>query len=110
LENKKVGQSGNGKKEEVEMIKVNEYMEGKVKSLGAEYKGEYFTAGVIIPGEYKFSAEKEEHIAVTLGEMKIRLPGGDWKKYSRGETAVVPQGKEFDIRADETVSYVCFYK
>ena len=52
------------------MIKVNEYLEGKVKSLGAEYKGEYFTAGVMLPGEYKFSTEKEEHIVVTLGELR----------------------------------------
>ncbi|MCX5914370.1 MAG: pyrimidine/purine nucleoside phosphorylase, partial [Deltaproteobacteria bacterium] len=49
------------------MIKINEYLGGKVKSLGAEYKGEYFTAGVMLPGEYKFTTEKEEHIVVTLG-------------------------------------------
>jgi uncharacterized protein YaiE (UPF0345 family) len=92
------------------MIKVNEYLGGKVKSLGAEYKGEYFTAGVMLPGEYKFSTEKEEHIVVTLGELQLQIPGGAWKKYARGETAVVPAKVEFQLRVQETVAYVCFYK
>jgi hypothetical protein len=92
------------------MIKVNEYLGGKVKSLGAEYKGEYFTSGIMLPGEYKFSTEKEEHIVVTLGEMEILVPGGAWKKYSQGETAIVPAKVEFQLRIKETAAYVCFYK
>ena len=92
------------------MIKVNEYLGGKVKSLGAEYKGEYFTAGVMLPGEYKFTTEKEEHIVVTLGELQLQVPGGPWKKYSRGETGIVPAKVEFQLRIQETVAYVCFYK
>jgi hypothetical protein len=92
------------------MIKVNEYLGGKVKSLGAEYKGEYFTSGVMLPGEYKFSTEKVEHIVVTLGEMEILVPGGSWKKYSKGETAIIPAKVEFQLRIKETVAYVCFYK
>jgi uncharacterized protein YaiE (UPF0345 family) len=55
-------------------IKVNEYMEGKVKSLGPELKGERFTAGVMQPGGYSFDTDQEEHITVTLGELNIRLP------------------------------------
>jgi uncharacterized protein YaiE (UPF0345 family) len=92
------------------MIKSNEYLGGKVKSLGAEYKGEYFTAGVMLPGEYKFTTEKEEHIVVTLGELQLQVPGGPWKKYARGETAIVPAKVEFQLRVQETVAYVCFYK
>jgi purine/pyrimidine-nucleoside phosphorylase len=92
------------------MIKVNEYLGGKVKSLGAEYKGEYFTSGVMLPGEYKFNTEKEEHIIVTLGEMEILVPGGSWKVYSQGKTAVIPPKVEFQLRIRETVAYVCLYK
>ena len=92
------------------MIKVNEYSGGKVKSLGAEYKGEYFTSGIMLPGEFTFSTEKEEHIFVTLGELEIQVPGRLWKKYSRGQTAVVPAKVEFQLRVQETVSYGCFYK
>lgn len=92
------------------MIKVNEYLGGKVKSLGAEYRGEYFTSGIMLPGEYKFSTDKEEHIVITLGEAEIQVPGGSWKKYARGETAVVPAKAEFQLRVPETLAYVCFYK
>lgn len=92
------------------MIKVNEYSGGKVKRLGAEYKGEYFTSGIMLPGEYSFSTEKEENIFVTLGGLEIQVPGRPWKKFSRGETAVVPAKVEFQLRVQETVSYVCFYK
>jgi len=92
------------------MIKVNDYSGGKVKSLGAEHKGEYFTPGIMLPGEYSFSTEKEEHIFVTLGDLEIQVPGRPWKKYSRGETAIVPAKVEFRLRVQETVSYVCLYK
>lgn len=91
-------------------IKVNEYMEGKVKSLGAEFKGERFTAGVMLPGRYRFNTEQEEHITVTVGELNIRLPRENWKKVSQGDTVIVPSGVGFDLRIDETLSYICFYK
>jgi len=92
------------------MIKVNEYLEGKVKSLGAEFEGEYFTTGIMLPGQYKFTAEKEERIVVTLGTLNIQLPGKEWKKVSKGEAAVVPPGVEFQLFVEKTVSYICFYK
>ena len=92
------------------VIKVNEYMEGKVKSLGAEFKGERFTAGVMLSGQYRFNTEQEEHITVTVGELNIRLPRENWKKVSQGEMVIVPPGVGFDLRIDETLSYICFYK
>jgi uncharacterized protein YaiE (UPF0345 family) len=92
------------------LIKVNEYMEGRVKSLGAELRGERFTAGVMLPGRYSFDTDQEEHITVTLGELNIRLPHEEWKKFSRGEAVIVPPGVSFDLRIDEPVSYICLYK
>lgn len=92
------------------MIKVNEYMGGKVKSLGAESEEGRFTAGVMLPGEYNFKTDQEEHITVTLGAMTIRLPQKEWKKISKGEDIVVPAGVTFDLRIDQTVSYICFYR
>ncbi len=47
------------------MIKVNEYFRGKVKSLGFELDGIQYTTGVMLPGEYSFDTEKEEHITST---------------------------------------------
>jgi len=91
------------------VIKVNEYIEGKVKSLEAELKGERFTAGVMLPGQYRFTTDQEEHITVTLGELNIRLPREEWRKFSRGETVIVPPRVTFDLQIDEPVSYICLY-
>ena len=92
------------------MIKINEYMGGKVKSLGTDLDGIRFTAGVMLPGEYKFSTDAEEHITVTLGELDIQIPGANWKKISKGETAVVPSKVEFSLRNEKTASYICIFK
>jgi hypothetical protein len=92
------------------LIKVNEYLGGKVKSLGAESEEGRFTAGVMLPGEYTFNTEQEEHITVTLGNLGIRLPRKEWKMVAKGETIVVPAGVGFDLRVDKTVSYICFYR
>ncbi len=91
-------------------IKVNEYMEGKVKSLGAEFEGSRFTTGIMLPGQYNFKTDQEEQITVTLGFLNIRLPRENWKKVSQGETVIVPAGVEFGLRIDETASYICLYR
>jgi uncharacterized protein YaiE (UPF0345 family) len=92
------------------MIKVNEYLEGKVKSLGAEFGGEYFTSGIMLPGEYHFNTEKEERIEVTLGVLNIRWGNMEWKKVAKGETVVVPRNMSFQLNIEKTVAYICFYK
>ena len=78
------------------MIKVNEYLEGKVKSLGFELDGTQYTVGVMLPGEYSFTIEKEEHITVTIGGFEIRSPGANWKKAKAGETVMIPTNSTFD--------------
>lgn len=92
------------------MIRVNEYQEGKVKSLGFQSGGADFTAGVVSPGEYSFPTEKEEHITVTVGAILFRLPGQDWTEKKAGEGLVVPPGVEFGLKVDRTSSYICEYK
>jgi len=92
------------------MIKVNEYLDGKIKSLGAESEGEYFTSGIMLPGEYEFTTEKEEHIVVTLGVLNIRWANLDWKEVSKGETVIVPRNMKFQLKIEETVAYICYYK
>ncbi len=92
------------------MIKLNEYFEGKVKSLGAESREGRFTAGIMLPGEYVFNTDQEEHITITVGALNLRIPGKEWKKVSVRENIVVPAGISFELRIDETTSYVCFYR
>lgn len=91
------------------MIKVNEYLEGKVKSLGFELDGVAYTAGVLLPGDYSFSTEKEEHITVTVGACEIRFPEKDWMLLDAGKTAVVPPMIQFSFKVNKPASYVCMY-
>jgi uncharacterized protein YaiE (UPF0345 family) len=92
------------------MIKVNEYLEGKVKSLGFELDGTLYTSGVLMPGEYSFSTEKEEHITVTVGRFEMRPPGEDWRVVRVGDTIVIPANSGFDLRVKKPASYTCMYK
>jgi uncharacterized protein YaiE (UPF0345 family) len=92
------------------MINVNQYFDGKIKSLGFERHGTLYTAGVILPGEYAIDTEKEEHITVTVGEFEIRPPDSDWKTAQIGDTTVIPANTTFDVRVSEPVSYICVYR
>lgn len=92
------------------MIKVNEYLEGKVKSLGFELDGIEYTVGVMLPGEYSFDTEKEEHITVTAGGFEIRPLGADWKTARTGDTIVIPGNSTFDLKVKKPASYICMYR
>jgi uncharacterized protein YaiE (UPF0345 family) len=92
------------------VIKVNEYLEGKVKRLGFELDGTQYTVGVMLPGEYSFDTEKEEHITVTIGEVEIRPPGAGWKPAKTGEVVVIPANSRFDLKIEKPASYICMYK
>ncbi len=92
------------------MITVNEYLEGKVKSLGFELEGTRYTAGVLLPGEYSFDTEEEEHITVTVGEFEICPPGANWKTVKIGDTIVIPANSAFDLKVKKPASYICMYK
>jgi uncharacterized protein YaiE (UPF0345 family) len=89
------------------MIKVNEYLEGKVKSLGFDSGGTRYTAGVFLPGEYTFGTEQEEH--VTVGRLEIQIPGKNWKTVKIGETVVIPPRSKFYLKVAQPASYVCRY-
>ena len=92
------------------MITVNEYLEGKVKSLGFELEGTRYTAGVLMPGEYSFDTEEQEHITVTVGEFEIRPPGANWKTVTTGDAIVIQANSAFDLRVKKPASYICVYR
>jgi uncharacterized protein YaiE (UPF0345 family) len=96
--------------EEKPMINVNEYFQGRIKSLGFELKATPYTAGVLLPGNYTIDTEKEEHITATVGEFEVRPPGCDWKTVRTGETIMIPSKSSFDIKVIEPASYICRYR
>ncbi len=91
------------------MITVNEYFDGKVKSLAAHNNQGKATAGVIAPGQYEFGTDTIEIMNIVWGELKAQLPGQDWKTYKRGESFRVEKGERFKVEAMEPMAYVCEY-
>ncbi|WP_111444771.1 pyrimidine/purine nucleoside phosphorylase [Breznakibacter xylanolyticus] len=91
------------------MIKVNEYFDGKVKSLAANNAQGKATAGVIAPGSYEFGTDTIEIMNIVWGELKAQLPGQAWKTYQRGESFRVEKGERFKVEATDFMAYVCEY-
>jgi uncharacterized protein YaiE (UPF0345 family) len=85
------------------------YFDGRVQSLSLHTKKGEATVGVIAAGAYTFSTAAAEHIVVTTGRLRVKIPDSDWREIMQGESIVVPPGSEFDVAAERDVSYVCYY-
>ncbi|MDD8026325.1 MAG: pyrimidine/purine nucleoside phosphorylase [Acidobacteriota bacterium] len=93
------------------MLKVNEYFDGKVKSIGFETPEGPATVGVMAPGEYEFGTSTREIMTVTSGLLTVRLPDqAAWRDYSAGESFEVGKGLKFQLQVAADVSYLCLYR
>lgn len=92
------------------MIQVNEYYEGKVKSMGADIKEGKFTIGVMEAGEYEFGTATIEIMTVVSGEMKVQLPGeNEFKAVKPFDSFRVEKDASFKLIIEETCAYRCQY-
>ena len=92
------------------MIDVNEYFDGKVKSLSLKTTTLPATVGVMLAGDYTFNTAEPEKITVVSGEMNIRHPGADdFTSYQAGDSFEIPGGSAFDIKLSSDVAYLCLY-
>lgn len=92
------------------MLKVNEYFNGNVKSIGFQGEDTNATIGVIVPGEYEFDTSKKEIMSIVSGVLEVKLPGElDYKPYKSGTKFEVPSGKIFHVRCQKDVAYLCLY-
>lgn len=89
-------------------LKVNEYFEGKVKSVS--FQGEQYssTVGVMAPGEYEFGTGKPEIMSVISGELQVKLPGlSDWRHYPAGTKFEVIANSKFQLKVEVDTAYLC---
>ncbi len=49
-------------------------------------------------------------MSVTEGELKYRLPGGEWLNAKKGQSFTVAAGVAFECATDKDASYICYYK
>ena len=93
------------------VVTVNEYFEGKVKSLVVNSAEGKKTIGVIQAGEYEFSTDTKEAMTVVSGTMSVYLPEYDeWEDFGSGSSFDVPEKSKFKVKVAEDAAYLCEYK
>lgn len=93
------------------MLKVNEYFDGKVKSIAFQTATLPATVGVMDTGEYEFSTDKKETMTVVSGCLTVKLPGSDvWQEFGQGTEFVVAANEKFQLKVDEPTAYLCTYE
>ncbi|WP_372758410.1 pyrimidine/purine nucleoside phosphorylase [Litorivivens sp.] len=97
--------------ENVTIIKAaNLYFEGKVSSRTVLFAdGSRKTLGLMLPGEYTFGTEAAEVMEILAGQLKVRLPGEDWKNIVGGQSFDVPANAKFDLIIEAPTDYCCTY-
>ncbi len=92
------------------MFNVNEYYEGKVKSIAFEDSTSKATIGVMAAGNYKFGTSTKEVMTVISGQLKIKLQNSDeWKTYNQFETFEINANVNFMVEVLENSTYICRY-
>jgi purine/pyrimidine-nucleoside phosphorylase len=89
-------------------LKVNEYFEGKVKSISFQGDRYNSTVGVMVPGTYEFSTGKAEIMTIMSGELVVKLPGkSEWKKFEAGNNFKVEGNSKFQLKVIRDAAYLC---
>ncbi|MGL4207701.1 MAG: pyrimidine/purine nucleoside phosphorylase [Aeromonadaceae bacterium] len=93
------------------MLNVNEYFEGKVKSIGFANGAAKATVGVMAPGEYTFNTGAPELMVVIRGALTVQLPGqSEWVTFSAGQQFDVPGNSAFHLQVSTDTAYLCEFK
>ncbi|MDQ6952170.1 MAG: pyrimidine/purine nucleoside phosphorylase [Mariprofundaceae bacterium] len=93
------------------MFQVNEYFDGKVKSLAFENEEGSATMGVMAEGEYVFNTSCLEVMQFISGSLRVQLPVSDvWQTFEAGESFEVSANKSFTVQVSEQTAYLCLYR
>ena len=92
-------------------MQVNEYFDGKVKSIAFQSATLPATVGVMDVGEYEFSTNKKEVMTVVSGCLKVKLPGEDsFAEYKAGADFTVAADETFHLQVEVQSAYLCTYE
>lgn len=93
------------------MIKVNEYFDGNVKSIGCNNSEGELTVGVMAKGDFVFSTSKKEFMTVVSGKLEVLLPGeNEVKTIGKNEQFTVAANEKFNVKVTEETIYTCRYE
>ncbi len=93
------------------MFDVNEYFDGKVKSIAFQTESLPATVGVMAPGEYEFGTSQKETMTVVSGCLIIKLPGSEeWLDFNDGDSFQVEANTSFGVKVTVETAYLCTYE
>lgn len=93
------------------MFKVNEYFDGKVKSIAFQGEALPATVGVMAPGDYEFGTSQKETMTVVSGALTVKLPGAtDWQTFKSGQSFIVAANVKFQLQVAQDTAYLCTYE
>ncbi len=96
---------------EANMFDVNEYFDGKVKSIAFKTVTLPATVGVMAPGQYEFGTSQFETMTVVSGALTIQFPNTDeWTTFNQGQTFEVNANVKFGVKVEVETAYLCTYK
>ena len=93
------------------MLQVNEYFDGKVKSIALQTETLPATVGVMVAGDYEFGTSQKEVMTVVSGSMDVKLPGSDeFVTIAQGESFNVDANVKFQVKVAGDTAYFCTYE
>ena len=93
------------------MFDVNEYFDGKVKSIGFQTATLPATVGVMAPGEYEFATSQKEVMTIVSGALTVKLPNSsDWETFEPGKSFTVEANQKFQLQVAVDTAYLCTYE
>ena len=93
------------------MLKVNEYFDGQVKSIGFQADKLASLVDVMAAGEYRFDTAKFETITVVNGALTVKLPDQDsWQEFKAGQSFTLAANQMFDLKVSQASAYLCTYE
>jgi len=93
------------------MLDINEYFDGKVKSIAFQTATLPATVGVMQAGEYEFNTAKKETVSVISGTLTVKLPDSDkWQTFHSGDSFIVDAQQQFQLKVGIDTAYLCTYE
>ncbi len=92
------------------MFKVNEYFDGKVKSIAFAGDALPATVGVMAAGEYEFGTSQHEVMTIISGELEVLLPNQTaWQTFCQGQQFAIAAEQKFQLKVKRDTAYLCTY-
>lgn len=93
------------------MFDVNEYFDGKVKSIAFAGEDLPATVGVMAAGDYEFSTSKKEVMTVISGALTVQLPSeSEWQTFTAQQSFIVAANQSFKVKVANDTAYLCTYE